>query len=131
VDRSSRIRSAARALRADLPELHVAYAEELDRQIVELLGAADSGERVEDDLLELLRSQPSTRVYTEYFLEYGEPPSPDQVALRGYSPLPGRTSPIPMEKYSCPRGDFDWYRRAAGVPVPLCPTHRIQLVKVD
>ena len=70
-------------------------------------------------------------MYTQYFLEHRTPPPPEYLVQRGYSPLPGRAAPIPLRKYSCPRGDYDWYRRAAGEPVPRCPTHDLPLKAVD
>jgi hypothetical protein len=131
VDTAKRILDAARALRGDLPELNVAGADDLDRQVTDLLAAAEDGRRVEDDLLELLRSDPRTRVYTQYFMEHGVPPEPDQVARRGYGPLPGRPGPVPLPKYSCPYGDYDWYQRSVGQSVPRCPTHDVALEPVD
>jgi len=127
----TRILAACRALRGDLPQLAVAGAEELDRRLAELLAAAESGERVEDDLLELARTHPRTRLYTEYFLEHGAPPSPERLRVRGYSPLPGEITPIPLRRFVCPRGDYDWYQRAAGEPVPQCPSHGIPLERAE
>jgi hypothetical protein len=125
------IRDAARALRGDLAALELPRANELDRAVADLLAAGKAGADIDDDLLELLREDPRTRAYTEFFVRFGSPPSPEHVKVRGGSTLPGDAGPIPLARYSCPMGDYDWYRRAAGQPLPHCPTHDVPLKRAE
>ena len=91
------------------------------------LAAGHAGADVDDDLLELLREDPRTRAYTAFFLQTGSPPPLDRVTTRGGTALAGDPGPIPMAKFSCPMGDYDWYRRSVGQPVPRCRTHGLTL----
>ncbi len=63
---------AARAIRPFLPSLAGAQAADLERQIDELLAAADAGHNVDDQLAALL-SLPPLAGWTTYFFEHGEP----------------------------------------------------------
>lgn len=54
-----------------------------------------------------------------------------KLAVSGFGPLPGEPGPIPMRKYSCPGGDFDWYQHSPSQPVPRCPTHDLRLNPAD
>jgi hypothetical protein len=46
-----------------------------------------------------------------------------------YSPPPG-ISPVPASTYYvCPAGDYEWTQQRAGETPPLCPNHRIPLVR--
>ena len=127
MNRRARIRDAARALRGDLPALELRHGDALDQALSGLLAAGEAGADVDDELLEQMRADPRTRAYVEFFFRFGSPPAPEDVEVRGVSPLPGDPGPVPLAKYSCPMGDYDWYRRAAGQPVPLCPTHHVPL----
>jgi hypothetical protein len=131
VSRRAQIRDAARALRGDLPALGLPQADALDHSLSDLLAAGEAGADVDDELIELMRTDPRTRAYVELFLRFGSPPDPEYVEVRGISPLPGDPGPIPLAKYRCPMGDYDWYRRAAGQPVPSCPTHDVPLVPAE
>jgi hypothetical protein len=123
------IRDAARAMRGDLAVFDLPNAQKFDRAIAELLAAGEAGADIDEDLLELLREDPRTRLYTDFFLRVGSPPAPEHLKVRGDSMLPGDPGPIPLVKYGCPMGDYDWYRRAVGEPVPRCPTHNVPLRK--
>jgi hypothetical protein len=131
MSRSARIRDAARALRGDLPALELRHGDALDGALSELLAAEEAGADVADELLETMRADPRTRTYVDFFFRFGSPPAPEDVEVRGVSPLPGDPGPVPLAKYSCPMGDYDWYRRAVGQPVPSCPTHRVPLERVE
>jgi hypothetical protein len=126
-----RILEAARALRGDLDQLGLRDHKRVDRLIAEHLAAANAGAPVEDDLLELLRADRRTRLYTQHFLEYGRPPSARDLARRGFSPLPGPPGPVPLRKWSCPERDFDWYQRVSNQKPPPCPTHALPLEPAD
>lgn len=127
----ARTRDAARALRGDLPALELPHGDALDRTLSELLDAGEGGADIDDELVEVLRADPRTRAYVEFFIRFGAPPPPENVEVRGISPLPGDPGPVSLAKYSCPMGDYDWYRRAAGQPVPLCPTHNVPLESAE
>jgi hypothetical protein len=114
-----------------LPALDLPHVEALDRALSDLLNAGAAGADVDDDLREVARADPRTRVYVELFLRSGSPPDPEDVEVRGISPLPGDPTPVPLAKHRCPMGDYDWYRRAVGQPVPSCPTHHVPLERVE
>ena len=120
---------AARALRGDLDELALPETEILDRRLAELIASALAGIDVEAELRALVYQDERTQLYVEYFAATGAPPDTD--AVGGFSPVPGPPSPVPLEKYSCPRGDYDWYRRSPGQEVPRCPTHDLALEPAD
>jgi len=45
-----------------------------------------------------------------------------------YAAPPGQPGPSAAPKYECPHGDYTWYQRSVGTPVPNCPTHGVALV---
>jgi len=126
-----RIRDAARALRGDLADLGLGRADDFDRAVADLLAEGQAGADIDDDLLELLREDPRTRAYTAFFLETGWPPLPDRVTTRGETTLSGDAGPIPLARFSCPMGDYDWYRRSVGQPAPRCQTHNLPLNRAE
>ncbi len=47
-------------------------------------------------------------------------------------PLSFNPSPVSkLLKYACPKGDYVWYKRQVGEPIPNCPTHNIPLEQVQ
>lgn len=106
----------ARSIRPFLPELFGAEAETVDRQFADLLAQAKVGELVDTKILELLKSHPKTRNWAAEFL------APKQVP-KGFERLPGSSSAVSAQKYVCPQGDYVWYQRSVGVPIPTCPSH--------
>lgn len=53
---------------------------------------------------------------------------PDRFDAERLVELPGLPT-MPLGTYFvCPEGDFDFVREAVGDEVPLCPTHRLQLI---
>jgi hypothetical protein len=76
---------AAQAIRPFLPSLAGLQAAELDRQLVQLLAAADAGQDVDDQLAYVL-SLPSLAGWTTYFFEHGEPLSSWGEGRRVFTP---------------------------------------------
>jgi hypothetical protein len=119
----------ARAIRPYLKELlEATQAAEIDQELAQLLAQSQVGQKVDNRILKLLANYEGTRTWTAAFLEHNLPP---QLA-RLYLPPPGRTNPIPgVMRYICPEGDYVWYRRSVGEPIPQCPTHQLDLVRSD
>jgi hypothetical protein len=46
---------------------------------------------------------------------------------RGFEPLPGHAVDVDADRFVCPQGDYEWWRRATGVPIPKCPNHGVRL----
>jgi hypothetical protein len=116
---------AARAIRPYLGELVGDAAARFDSEIADLLEAAGSGHDVMTRLWSLLTSTAATESWTAEVLSdpLHRPPPLQSAVRRGYEPLPGVGAPVPASKYTCPHGDYIWYRPATGMPVPRCPTH--------
>ena len=52
------------------------------------------------------------------------PPAPLPPAPNRRQRRPGRgPGPIEAARYTCPHGDYVWYRPDVGTPIPDCPTH--------
>jgi len=120
-----RILDAGRAIRPFLGDLVPERWRELDAALAAALAEAPDFERV----LALLTAERATAAWTVAFVAEGAPPSAD--AVRGYEPLLGVGSPIRAPRFRCRYGDYLWYRRSAGLPIPQCPTHGIPLVAED
>jgi hypothetical protein len=115
---------AARNLQSHLDEL--LPAEEANRiggLLDEVLNAG--GKDVGNSILEVIAIHESTRLWLNKVLE--ERGELDNV--KAYSPLPGKPTPIAADRFVCPKGDYVWYRPSVGVPVPLCPNHRLPLTE--
>jgi hypothetical protein len=116
---------AARTIRPYLGELVGAEAPRFDAEIAGLLVSVQSGQDVASQLRLLLDSNEATAEWVAEVLEdpLHRPPDLQPLITRGYAPLPRSGGPVHAGKYSCPDGDYVWYRRSVGVPVPRCPTH--------
>jgi hypothetical protein len=110
----------ARTIRPFLSNLLQTEAEPVDQQLAHLLGQAKAGLQVDQQILEILESHPKTCRWIDEFL------SSEQVS-KGYQPSPGKPGVVSTPKYVCPEGDYIWFQRSAGTPVPSCPTHNCQL----
>ena len=128
---------AARSIRHYLPDLvGPAAADQLDRQVAELLATAGRGENTTAALRSLLNSNSVTKAFVAKVL--ADAPhyrphdlQPDYLRTHGMQPLPGAVGPVlHAVKYSCPHGDYVWYRSAVGVPVKGCPTHHCPLTRI-
>jgi hypothetical protein len=104
----------------------------------------DDPDTVDDRLVELLRQEPSpnsdaglTAVFDEVglvdwvasFLQNGVPPEAWRDPERGLSLLPGTGAPISADRFVCPvDGNYVFYRRMIGQPVPKCLDDGARLV---
>ena len=118
--------SAARAIRPYLTSLVGADAVTVDREIGALLVNARDGADVEEAVLNVLRRYPATHSWTAAFMQHGHPPEIGDLITKDFS-LPGVQAPVPAHRYSCPEGDYDWWRSRIGDPVPTCPSHSLLL----
>ena len=127
---------AARLIRAYLPDLVAPdAATELDGRIADLLAALEAGEDSSGELRSLLGSHSATRDFMSEVLAdapHFRPPQFQVPILRdlGYQPLPGTPLPMHAGKFACPHGDYVWYRPGVGVPIPVCPTHDVVLIRL-
>ncbi len=111
----------ARLIRPELEELLGPEAEQVDRQIADLLAQANTGQQVDDQILNLLKRDEETYYWMAEFLS-------QPLESRGFQRLPGRGAVGQAHKYVCPLGnDYTWYRRGAE-PIKTCPTHHVALV---
>jgi hypothetical protein len=106
----------ARSIRPHLPALLGDRAPQVDARVADLLAQAKDGQTVDKEILALLKHEQSTYYWIAEYL------SSDSVT-KGFAPLPGKSGPITAPKFVCPEGDYVWYQRSAGTPVPDCPTH--------
>ena len=126
--------AAARGIRWFLPELVGPAAECVDAELAKLLTKAAESEDIEVRLREVLEHRQETSAFLYAVLDdapdYRPPQArPATLKVGGYEPLPSQAGPIDVSKYRCPQGDFDWYRQAVGIPIPVCPTHHCVLVR--
>lgn len=119
---NDQVLAASRAIRPLLPKLIPALAEQIDRQLTQLLNQTDLDETTKiDRLLEVLDAYPETKSWLDRFLQF-------PATERGYYGLPGNLAPAAATPYICPIGnDYTWYREA-NEEIPLCPTHLVPLV---
>ncbi len=135
MDLDDGVREAARAIRPYLDDLLGPQAAALDRRLAEALtGRADPAEHARL-LRTLLDEHPRTRRFLADVLadppHYRPPyeqPRYHQRPDSGAAPA-GDPSPVIADRYTCPDGDYVWYRPDVGTPVRDCPTHRIPLVR--
>jgi hypothetical protein len=124
----SDITEVARAIRPYLSRLVGADAERYDREIADLLGEARAGRDVTDRLMSVLTSSPTTLAWSAQVLEHPQLLPPDlQQARERLELLPGKGEPVATERFTCPQGDYTWYRISVSAPLPTCPTHGVLL----
>jgi hypothetical protein len=112
----------AQAIRPYLPELVGDQADEVDRELNELLGQADAGKSVKIPILKVLRRHDATREWANKLLKV---PLQD----RSYERLPGRRQIPAVPMYGCPEGDGEpWYRFSVAEEIPRCPKHDVPFV---
>lgn len=114
--------AASRAIRPLLPKLIPTLADQIDRQLAQLLNQPDLDETTKvDRLLDVLDAHPETKSWLDQFLEI-------PATERGYSRPPGDSPLAAATPYICPIGnDYTWYQEA-NEEIPLCPTHLVPLV---
>ncbi|MEA5467119.1 hypothetical protein [Leptothoe sp. PORK10 BA2] len=123
---SKDVLETARVIRLYLPDLLGAEAETVDRALAELLTRAESGEAVDNPILELLAERDPTREWTSQCLNDKIPPP----VMRSYDSLAGSVSVIDANAFVCevPGCSRIWYRPKVGIEPPLCQEHHILLV---
>lgn len=123
---SEDVLETARIIRLYLPDLLGAEAETVDHALAEMLARAESGEAVDNQILELLAKSNATREWTRQFLMEKIPPP----VMRSYDPLAGSVSVIDANTFVCqvPGCPQIWYKPKAGIDPPLCQEHKIPLV---
>lgn len=57
------------------------------------------------------------------------PPWQQPAITRGITSPAGDPGFINADRYTCPYGDYVWYRPAVGTPTPNCPDHRVALTQ--
>lgn len=119
---NDQVLAASRAIRPLLPNLIPALADQIDRQLSQLLNQTDLDETTQvDRLLDLLDAHPETKSWLDQFLQI-------PATERGYSGLPGDPPLAAATPYICPIGnDYTWYREA-NEEIPLCRNHLVPLV---
>jgi hypothetical protein len=126
--------AAARSVRWYLPDLVGPDADRVDGELSGLL-AERWDEEVGARLRGLMESTEGTSAFLEAVLDDAPDFRPPQVrsgAFKGaaYSGLAGDIGAVNAPMYRCPVGnDYDWWRPAAGTPIPMCSTHRVVLVR--
>lgn len=126
------ILEAARSIRPYLAQLlNPEEAQTMDEQLAELLAQVpEESTNVSEQIIKLLSSQETTREWVKKFLEDKLLPEIEKAYQPTLSPHP--SSPISgLVKYACPYGDYVWYQRQVGEPIPICPTHEVTLEKVS
>ncbi|RAS70420.1 hypothetical protein C8D87_101720 [Lentzea atacamensis] len=114
--RDEDIVAAARTIRTD--PMIGSVAEPLD----DLLARADAGERVADDILELLTAEPALREEMRRRLPQEQDTSRTADQLGSYQALPGHGAPSAEILYRCSTCDYEYPIFEVGEPVPdSCP----------
>jgi len=112
-------------LLADQPNID---ADKVDHDLAGLVAAAQRGDRVNERILALLEEPPEVHDWAAAFLQYGYPPELAALFDRSIQSMPGYGEALLPPKFSCPHGDFVFYRRNVNQQVPRCRTHHIDLV---
>jgi hypothetical protein len=128
---------AARAIRPYLDRLadSPAAALELDHHLADELNGRPDQPGTASRLRILLDGQQDTAWFLAEVLadapHYRPPYHQSRYQLRqAGSPAPaGDPGPVDAARYTCPRGDYVWYRPDISTPVPDCPTHHIRLIR--
>jgi hypothetical protein len=121
---------AARSIRPYLAQLlNPEAAQTMDEQLSELLAQIQpEPTTVSQRILKLLSSQETTREWIKKFLQDKVLPEIEKSYEPTLSPTPTPVSGL--IKYACPYGDFVWYQRQVGEPIPNCRTHNLPLEPV-
>lgn len=135
---------AARAIEAQLPKLlSQSKAQSLSLALTELLSQAKQGQAVENQILELLTDEPTTRRWLSARLRpsqydsVGHKHQEDTTRGGTFEALPGMQIPpgIPSpsdnaSRYRCPIAtcNFSWDRIDVTESIRNCPIHDCQLI---
>jgi hypothetical protein len=130
---------AGRAVRPFLAELvPPEVVAEVDADLAQLFARGSAADELAAAVRELLEAQEGTSAFLEQVLDDAPRFRPPQIvseladrggemALPGYSELPGQTGPVRATKFRCPHGDYVWYRAEIGESPDRCPTHHCAL----
>jgi len=126
---------AARAIRPYLQRLvGPAAAASLDRRLADQLTGPAEQTQLVSQLRAILAEQEDTGWFlAEVLLDaphYRPPYQQPRYLTRGTVSPAGEVGAIGgAARYTCPRGDYVWYRPDVGTPIEECPTHHIPLVR--
>lgn len=125
------ILEAARSIRPYLSELlNSQEAQTFDLKLAQLLAQSPQNPKdVSKYILKKLASDPKTQKWIKDFLKTKLPPEIKKSYQPPLSPKPLSISGV--VKYACPFGDYIWYQRQVGEPIPNCPTHEVLLEQVQ
>ena len=129
---NARIASAAKALVDNAPEIFGASAvpeallADLAPLIVAASGSDEPARRAANRIVETVSKNDVARDWMRTEL-VGHVEGGGQ--LRIFEQIPGASGTIHADAYVCPQGDYTWYLPMVGVPVPVCPTHNVALVR--
>ncbi len=121
----------ARIIRPFLPELlhqqvvtvsatlaSIPARDVVDQTLAHSLELARTGQKVDFLIMGSLSAYEPTREWIRRYLEDDLEPS------LNYIPTPGKPPQLPPAGVcTCSHGDFTWYQRTKGQPVPSCPNH--------
>ena len=138
MDDDDAVIEAARAIRPYLGRLadSPTAAAELDRHLADALNDQSDRPATARRLRILLEDQEDTAWFLAEVLAdapHYRPPY-DQPRYRRHTGIPapaGDPGPIDAARYTCPHGDYVWYRPEVGTPIPACATHQIPLTGPD
>jgi plasmid stabilization system protein ParE len=126
---------AARTIRPHLHDLiGPTRAAELDRALADQLNAIGDHPAATATLRALLTGDEDTAWFlAEVVADAPRFRPPYQQPLYVRRDPDGRPNPagtvdvVTAARFSCPHGDYTWYRPEVGSPVPVCPTHNTTL----
>ena len=125
------ILEGARSIRPHLTRLLGEEGDSVDSELAQLLKQAQDGHQVDTLILRVLARRDPTREWLAEYLKGKHSQEEEDSQTKSYEPLAGLISALPSSRYQCPQGDYEWYQRSAGIPVPECPINHIPLVQVE
>lgn len=123
--------AGCQALRPHLKTLLGEEAEGMDNELRALLDQAQAGQRVEGQLLQIVARYTVTRTWLTDYLKEKQNPLDEANRLKSLDLLPGNNTALPLPLFRCPQGDYEWSRPSVGIPVPQCPSHHIDLIRIS
>ena len=138
MDDDNAVIEAARAIRPYLGRLvDSPAAAELDRHLADALNDGSDRPATACRLRILLDGQEDTAWFLAEVLAdvpRCRPPYHQSRYRQRQTGIPapaGDPGPVDAARYTCPQGDWVWYRPDVGTPVPACGTHHIRLIGPD
>jgi hypothetical protein len=138
MDDDDAVIEAARAIRPYLDRLvDTPAAADLDRHLADTLNDRPDQTATAGRLRILLEGKEDTAWFLAEVLAdapHYRPPYQQPRYLQRQRGIPapaGDPGPVDAPRYTCPHGDYVWYRPDVGTPIPACPTHHIRLTGPD